>query len=93
MLLSSAPARLRPLIAAATPTEAAELVGPDSTELRDALRQRCRRLSAAMGSLAEAGEDEQIILADIDMTYLEKVRRELPLFKHRRTDLYNLEKM
>jgi len=41
--------------------------------------------------LAEAGEDEQIIFADIDITYLEKVRRELPLFKHRRTDLYKLK--
>ena len=43
--------------------------------------------------LAEAGEDEQIIFADIDMAYLEKVRRELPLFKHRRTDLYGLEEI
>ncbi len=38
-------------VRAATPTEAAELVVPDSAELRDALMQRSHRLTAALGSL------------------------------------------
>ena len=38
--------------------------------------------------VAEAGIDEQIITAEINMSYLEKVRRQLPLLKHRRPELY-----
>ena len=40
--------------------------------------------------IAEAGEGAEIIYADIDTAALEKVRCELPLLKHRRTDLYSL---
>lgn len=32
-----------------------------------------------------------MILADLDMDYVEKVRRELPLLRHRRKDLYELK--
>jgi omega-amidase len=42
--------------------------------------------------LAEAGEDEEIIYAKIDKDHLEKVRQQLPLLKHRRTDLYSIER-
>jgi exodeoxyribonuclease VII large subunit len=38
-------------VRAATPSEAAELVVPDSAELRDALKQRSRRLTAALDSI------------------------------------------
>jgi len=38
--------------------------------------------------LAKAGEGEEIICAEINLERLEKIRRELPLLKHRRTDLY-----
>jgi len=38
-------------VRAATPTEAAELVVPDSAELRDALMQRCHRMTAALERL------------------------------------------
>jgi omega-amidase len=38
--------------------------------------------------LAEAGEDETIIYADIDPEVLENVRKRLPLLQHRRNMLY-----
>ncbi|MCQ2559504.1 MAG: carbon-nitrogen hydrolase family protein [Clostridia bacterium] len=38
--------------------------------------------------VAEAGTEEELLLAEIDWDYLEKVRRELPLLQHRRQDLY-----
>ncbi len=38
--------------------------------------------------LAEAGDDENIIYAEIDLNVLDTVRREIPVFNHRRTDLY-----
>ncbi|NPV27405.1 MAG: carbon-nitrogen hydrolase family protein [Firmicutes bacterium] len=40
--------------------------------------------------IASADEKEQIILAEIDLEHLHRVREELPLLKHRRTDLYQL---
>ncbi len=40
--------------------------------------------------IATADEKECIIYADIDKSYTEKVRNELPLLKHRRTDLYSV---
>ncbi|HBV98132.1 MAG: carbon-nitrogen hydrolase [Peptococcaceae bacterium BICA1-7] len=40
--------------------------------------------------VARAGEEEEIILGDIDPGKIERVRRELPLLRHRRTDLYKL---
>lgn len=38
--------------------------------------------------LAKAKDNENIILAEIDLDLLEEVRTEIPLFEHRRTDLY-----
>jgi len=40
--------------------------------------------------LAEAGSGEEIITATYDPAYLNKVRQEMPLLKHRRQDLYQL---
>jgi len=40
--------------------------------------------------ISEAGTEEELIVADLDMKYLEKVRSELPLLKHRRNELYSL---
>lgn len=40
--------------------------------------------------IAEAGEDEEVIFAEIDPGRIEKVRGELPLLRHRRADLYEL---
>jgi omega-amidase len=41
--------------------------------------------------LAKAGSLEEIIYSEIDLSYLEKVREDLPLLRNRRTDLYKLE--
>ncbi len=38
--------------------------------------------------LAKAEDDENVILAEIDLDLLEEVRKEIPLFEHRRTDIY-----
>ncbi|MDN5347972.1 MAG: omega-amidase [Clostridia bacterium] len=43
--------------------------------------------------VAAAGEGEELILADIDLERVERVRRELPLLAHRRTDVYRLEEV
>jgi len=40
--------------------------------------------------LCEADEEEKLMVVDIKSAELEKVRRELPLLKHRRTDLYSM---
>lgn len=40
---------------------------------------------------AQAGGEETIIYADIDFDLVAKTRRELPLLKHRRPDLYQLK--
>lgn len=40
--------------------------------------------------VSRAGEEEEIVLVDIDLDEVAKVRRELPLLKHRRTDIYEL---
>jgi predicted amidohydrolase len=40
--------------------------------------------------LCEAGKDEEIIYATIDTSYTDKIRRELPILKNRRTDIYKL---
>jgi len=42
--------------------------------------------------VARADEKETIIYAGIDLALVAKVRRELPLLHHRRTDLYELKK-
>lgn len=41
--------------------------------------------------LGELNENESILYSDIDFEYLEKVRAELPLLKHRRLDLYRIK--
>ncbi len=38
--------------------------------------------------LAKAKDNENVITAEIDLDLLKEVRTEVPLFKHRRTDLY-----
>jgi len=40
--------------------------------------------------MAEAGEGEEIIIAEIDLERVEKVRRQIPLLNLRRHDLYDL---
>jgi predicted amidohydrolase len=35
-------------------------------------------------------DEEEILIADIDLGKVAKVRRELPLLAHRRTDLYRI---
>ncbi len=40
--------------------------------------------------MAMAGGSEKIIFADIDLGYINKVRKELPVLKNRRNDIYNL---
>jgi len=40
--------------------------------------------------LARLDENEGMALADLDLTLVDNVRRELPLLAHRRQDLYNL---
>jgi len=38
--------------------------------------------------ISEAGEDETIIYADIDLNFLQKIREELPILKHLRPQIY-----
>ena len=38
--------------------------------------------------IAKANDNENVIFAEIDLDLLEEVRSEIPLFGHRRTDLY-----
>lgn len=40
--------------------------------------------------IARAGEGEELVLADMDLKEIDRVRRELPLLSHRRTDIYSL---
>jgi predicted amidohydrolase len=40
--------------------------------------------------ISEAGTDEEILVCNLDLSILGRVRRELPLLKHRRTDIYEL---
>jgi predicted amidohydrolase len=39
---------------------------------------------------AQLGHEEDCLLAEIDLDEVERVRRELPLLQHRRTDIYHL---
>ena len=41
--------------------------------------------------LTKAGVLEKIVYSEIDLSYIEKVREELPLLGNRRTDLYQIE--
>ena len=36
--------------------------------------------------------EEELIISEIDLNEIKKVREELPLLKNRRKDIYNLEK-
>jgi predicted amidohydrolase len=38
-------------------------------------------------------EKEGIRIVELDLDYVEEVRQELPLLKHRRTDLYELRRV
>ncbi|NJD01539.1 MAG: carbon-nitrogen hydrolase family protein [Ruminiclostridium sp.] len=50
-------------------------------------------VASPWGSVVQrASEKEEIVFADIDAQELDRVRRELPLLKHRRTDLYSITK-
>jgi len=40
----------------------------------------------------EADEKECILYGELDLDMVKKVRRELPLLKHRRTDIYDIYK-
>ena len=40
--------------------------------------------------ISEGGIEEEIIEAELDFSIFDKVRRELPLLQHRRTDIYEL---
>ncbi len=42
--------------------------------------------------ISAAGNDEEILVCNINLSILDRVRRELPLLKHRRTDLYELNR-
>jgi predicted amidohydrolase len=41
--------------------------------------------------ISQAGIDEEIIFADLDLSEVDRVREELPLLKHRRSDIYKLD--
>ncbi|KUG04672.1 nitrilase/cyanide hydratase and apolipoprotein n-acyltransferase [hydrocarbon metagenome] len=41
--------------------------------------------------IARADDREQIVFAELDFSVNEEIRREIPLYKHRRTDLYELK--
>lgn len=43
--------------------------------------------------LAAAGQDETILYAEIVPARVKQVRRELPLLRHRRTDLYEVREI
>ena len=43
--------------------------------------------------LASTGHSETVLCADLDLGRIEQVRRSLPLLRHRRTDLYKLDKL
>lgn len=40
--------------------------------------------------IARAGDEEEIIYATINLERVEAIRKELPLLKHRRNDIYDL---
>lgn len=41
--------------------------------------------------LSKAGVEEDIIVSKIDLTIVDRVRRKLPLYRHRRTDVYDID--
>jgi len=45
------------------------------------------------GLVARAGSGEEVLTAALDFTMIDKIRSELPLLAHRRTDLYELRSL
>ncbi|MGD1816957.1 MAG: carbon-nitrogen hydrolase family protein [Pleomorphochaeta sp.] len=43
--------------------------------------------------VSQVDEKEHVIINDIDLNYVEEVRTQLPLLKHRRSDVYSLEQI
>lgn len=43
--------------------------------------------------IARLEENEDVIVCDIDLDLVRKIREELPLLKHRRTDIYSMKKI
>jgi predicted amidohydrolase len=43
--------------------------------------------------ISRASEKEEIIFADLELSQIETIRNNLPILKHRRTDLYELRKI
>lgn len=41
--------------------------------------------------IAQTGDNEDIVLAELDFNEVDKVRREIPVLKHRRADVYQLK--
>lgn len=41
--------------------------------------------------IAQTGYDEEVIIVDLDLNELKKVREEIPVMKNRRTDIYELK--
>lgn len=41
--------------------------------------------------VARAAEGEEVLVAEVDLSRVEKIRQELPLLRHRREDIYRLE--
>lgn len=44
-------------------------------------------------TVTEAGHQEEIIWGEIDLDYVKKIREQLPLLKHRRSDQYELRRL
>ncbi|MBQ2227433.1 MAG: carbon-nitrogen hydrolase family protein, partial [Methanobrevibacter sp.] len=42
--------------------------------------------------MPEAGEKEELIVKEIDLSEIKKIREELPLLKNKREDLYEVKK-
>ncbi|XP_055908895.1 omega-amidase NIT2-like [Eupeodes corollae] len=43
--------------------------------------------------MCEAGEERDIIIADIDFTMVDEVRKQIPIYGQRRTDIYDTIKI
>ena len=48
------------------------------------------KLPKILGQIAEADEKEDLLITDIDLTEIKKIREELPLLKNKREDLYEI---
>lgn len=52
----------------------------------------CTQVVSPWGEVvAKAETDEQIICADIDLDYVQQVRKQIPIHLQRREDIYQLE--